>query len=163
MTWTKLSDDWCDRPAMLQLSYEARWLALEALVWCNRHGQDGHVSRAALRRITDVPDPEACATELVAAGLWTATGDGWDMDWSDQPTAVEVDRQQQLKRERQQRWLDSRRDASRDASKDGAPPRPAPPRKGGEGGAADDDSPDGSSSAVPLGPQPRPTYKRGPR
>jgi hypothetical protein len=127
MTWTKLSDTWTDE--RLELSRSTRLLALEALVWSNRNLTDGRIARAALSRLTDHEDPQLGAKELVEAGLWAETATGWVIDTSDQPTAAEVEHQQQLRRDRQQRWLDKRRNASRDAStdalKDDAPPRPA--------------------------------------
>jgi hypothetical protein len=156
MTWTKVGDDWCDRPDLLAVSRSTRLLALEALVWSNRHLVDGMVPRTALRRLTDHEDPIAAAAELVAAGVWAETDGGWQIDVSDQATAADVRHQQALRRERQARWLAGKRNASRDASsaasKDMPQPSPAPPSKGGDGaglaarsaGATRTAGPDGS-------------------
>lgn len=90
MTWTRLSDDFSDRPALLSLGRSARLLHVEALVYCNRMLTDGGLPRGALGRITDSPDVAADVAELVAAGLWVATDTGWELDWSDQENAATV-------------------------------------------------------------------------
>lgn len=90
MTWTKLSDDFTDRPDLLGCSRSARLLHVEAMVWSNRTLQDGRVPRAALRRMTDADDVEREVQELVDAGVWEETVDGWQLDWSDQDDAETV-------------------------------------------------------------------------
>lgn len=93
MTWTRLSDDFTDRPEMLRISRSARLLHIEAMVWCNRMGQDGRIPAAAIRRITDAEDPAADITELAKEGIWRAIEgepDLWQLDWSDQEPAAEV-------------------------------------------------------------------------
>jgi hypothetical protein len=80
MTWTRLPDDFGDDPAMLAVSRSARLLHVEGLAYGNRHLTDGAVPAAALRTLTDAVDPDADVAELVAAGLWTATADGWLLD-----------------------------------------------------------------------------------
>src|ERR1035437_4069807 len=42
MTWTKLSDDHFDHEEIFTLSRSAVLLNIEATVWCNRLGNDGH-------------------------------------------------------------------------------------------------------------------------
>ncbi len=90
MTWTRLSDDYADDAQLNSVSRSARHLNTEALCWCNKHLTDGALPAHMLRRITDADDPNADATELVNAGFWTKTADGWDVDWADQQTAAEV-------------------------------------------------------------------------
>jgi hypothetical protein len=91
MTWTKIGDDSTDSPKVLRVSRSARLLNIEGLVWCNRHLTNGALPPGALGRITDSPDPRADADELVDAGIWTKTESGWQLDWTDQETAKEVE------------------------------------------------------------------------
>ncbi|MDR7385680.1 hypothetical protein [Promicromonospora iranensis] len=104
MTWTRLDDDFNDRPALLAVGRSARLLHVEALVWCNRLLTDGAVPRGALPRLTDSPDLDADVAELVAAELWEETTDGWQLDWSDQEEAAAVRARQDVRNERQKRY-----------------------------------------------------------
>jgi hypothetical protein len=106
MTWTRLSDDYTDKPAMLGLSRSARLLDVEGLVWCNRHTTNGALPGAALPRLTDSEDPTADVAELVAAGLWAETETGWQLDWSDQEPADRVRARQERNAEKQKRYRD---------------------------------------------------------
>ncbi|WP_157623192.1 hypothetical protein [Terrabacter sp. Root181] len=105
MTWTRLSDDYSDRLDLLGLSRSARLLDVEGLVWCNRNTTDGYLPRAALRKVTDSEDPAADVAELVAAGRWDDAETGWQLDWSDQEKAEDV----QGRREEWRRRDDRRR------------------------------------------------------
>jgi hypothetical protein len=106
MTWTKLSDDFTDRPAMLRVSRDARLLHIEAMVWCNRMLTDGMLPAAAVRRLTDSPDPDAAVVELVDAELWDPVDDpvGWQLDWSDQEDGSDVRKRREATAERQRRF-----------------------------------------------------------
>jgi hypothetical protein len=103
VTWTRLSDDYADKPIMLRVSRSARLLDVEALVYCNKHTQDGALDAGALRRITDSPNPEGDAAELVAAGIWETTATGWQLDWSDQEPAEAVEARREEWRRRDER------------------------------------------------------------
>jgi hypothetical protein len=169
VTWTKLGDDFTENPAMRRLSRDARYLRVEALVWCNRFGTDGNVEADDLRWITDSPDPEKAAAELVEAGLWTETGTGWQVDWTDQFTAEEIAKERAGHAERNRRYLrrgrlhqagdhsectdscrarkkgDASHDASADGSHDSPPSLSVPSRpKGGKGKG------EGTGAATPL-------------
>jgi hypothetical protein len=87
---------------MRRLSRDARYLRVEALVWCNRFGTDGAIGSSDLRWITDSPDPEKAAAELVEAGYWTETGTGWQADWTDQFTAAQVQQERAAHAKHQQ-------------------------------------------------------------
>lgn len=105
MTWTRLSDDFYDRPEMLSVSRDARLLHSEAMVWCNRMTTNGKIPPAALRRISDAEDIPALVDELSAAGIWTATEDGqWQLDWSDQESAEEVHARAEYRAATQKRY-----------------------------------------------------------
>jgi hypothetical protein len=90
MTWTKLSDDHFDRAEIFALSRSATLLDIEAKVWCNRLGNDGHVPAAQLARLTTSPDPEADIAELVDGNVWEVDGNGWQVDWSEQETNAKI-------------------------------------------------------------------------
>jgi hypothetical protein len=162
MTWTRLSDDFTDRPDVLRLSRSARLLHVEALVYCNRHLTDGLLPDHALTRITDAPDLMGDVAELADAGLWSRTDGGWSVDWSQQETAEAVERRRDDNRVRQQRHNERKRRHARDdhtmcepkfcpairnasgnalgnASNDTYPTRPVPTLREGRGG-------DGSAS-----------------
>lgn len=105
MTWTKLSDDSTDDPALLALPRSIRLVHFEALVWCNRHGTDGAIPRHMLVRVTDEKNPTKAAKLLVAAGKWKQAEDGWEIVGflDDQPSAEDVRNQKELARQRQRR------------------------------------------------------------
>jgi hypothetical protein len=113
MTWTKLPGNFTDRPDLLQVPRSVRFLHVEALVWSNQHGTDGQIPRHALGRITDEPDADLAAKQLVESGAWIATDQGWEMVGflDDQPSAADVRRTQKLadvrnRRQRQHRQGD---------------------------------------------------------
>lgn len=107
MTWTRLSDDFFDRPHVLSLSRSARLLHVEALVWCNRALTDGRVPVAALHRLTDSPELDADLAELQAAELWKLDEDEvWLVDWTDQESAETVRKRQAVSAAKQQRYRD---------------------------------------------------------
>ncbi len=91
MTFTKVADDFNDRPDLLLCSRSARLLHIEALVYCNRHLTDGRLPAAVLGRISDADDPVADAQELEAAGVWELVDDrSWSIDWRDQEPSEDV-------------------------------------------------------------------------
>lgn len=169
MTWAKLDDSTTDDPGLLTLSRTVRLVHIEAIVWSCRHLTDGHIPRHALRRLTDEPDAEAAAAELVTAGIWAETATGWQIVnfLEDQMSRVEVDGTRALAQKRTKRWrLHSQgehrlclpgncRYASRDASGDGVsdtprpslPPVPPRDREGIGMDSGDGNGPDGP--AVP--------------
>jgi hypothetical protein len=90
MTWTRLSDDHFDREEIFTLSRSAVLLNIEATVWCNRLGNDGHVPASMLARLTTSTDPLSDVAELVAGHVGEVDGNGWQVDWSDQETAAKI-------------------------------------------------------------------------
>lgn len=143
MPWVKLDDSWCEDEQVLKAGPLAGWLHICALSYCNRRLTDGRVPAAVVRRLADVDDALQLAAQLVDAGLWRVTDDGFELvDYlATQPSRERVEQDREAKRRRQERWLANRkkpatsratsRDASRDASKDTAPPRPEGKRGGG--------------------------------
>ena len=98
-----------------------------------QHLTDGYIRKDIALSIGS----PALADTLVKAKLWHRTRGGWTIhDYLDyNPSREAVEKERQLKAERQKRWLEARkrrvRDASQDASKDAPPPRPLLTEKGG--------------------------------
>lgn len=105
MTWTKIGAELPDNPRLLALPRGVRWMHVEAIIWSNKQGTDGHIAAVALPRITDEPNPLDAAAQLQQAGLWEGSGDGWDIvDFlDDQPSRADVERQAELNRARVRR------------------------------------------------------------
>ena len=105
MTWARLDDGITDRPDLLALSRPVRLLHIEGIVWACRHETDGAIPRHVLRKVTDEPDPEQAAGELVGAGLWEATDEGWAIVGflDDQVSAEDLAKQRAVAAERQRR------------------------------------------------------------
>jgi hypothetical protein len=76
--WTKLHDSLINGRA-LSLSRDARLLGVEAEAWADLQETDGLVPRRALRVVTDLDYGEPFVAELVAAGRWAETDDGWEI------------------------------------------------------------------------------------
>jgi hypothetical protein len=93
MTWTRLSDDFTLRPAVLGLSDTAFRLHIEALVFCNQQLTDGVFPALLTSRWTDSNSLNDIVSELVIADLWTADGDNFLIrDWaSEQETRASVE------------------------------------------------------------------------
>ena len=147
MPWFKVDDGFWSHPKVLGLSAQAVALWVRAGSYCANHLTDGNVARGV---VAVLGHSESDATELVFAGLWKNTHDGWKYnDWADyQPAREEIERQRRMKADRQKRWREAHRnqqgqfkddrsgadsvdasvDASRDAPVDTAPTRPDPTR-----------------------------------
>lgn len=106
MTWTRISDDFPDRPAILRLSRSARMLHIEGQVYANKHGTDGRIPTVALPRITDSDSIERDTSELIAGDLWRLDGDEWVVDMSDQEPAAVVRGRKDEHARRQKRYRD---------------------------------------------------------
>lgn len=107
MTWTRISDDFPDRPEVLRVSRSARLLHIEAQVYSNKHGTDGRILHVALPRISDSPDLESDTDELAESGLWQRTSlDEWLIDMRDQESAADVRSRRESNAARQKRYRD---------------------------------------------------------
>lgn len=154
MPWVKLSDTFAEDPRLERAGTEAFVLHVAALCYCNRNQTDGRLSAATARRLWALDDTEAVVEALVREEVWArvSTGELVILNYlDDQPSAAKVREDRAKKKVRQDKWLskvrggDTSGDASLDASGDGAPPRPAPPRR--KAGAGTDDH---SASAAPV-------------
>lgn len=138
MPWFRVDDSFYDHPKVFDAPDCAVALWVRAGTWSARSLTNGFVPSAMLARFCS--DPGIAARELVRRGLWLRVRGGFQFhDWHEyQPTREAVDNQRKLKTERQRRWregrsrrhVDASTGASRDASVDGAPTRPAPKEAG---------------------------------
>ncbi|MFJ2542746.1 hypothetical protein [Microbacterium sp. NPDC087589] len=85
MTWTRLSDNYDG--TTVNLSDAAFRTDVQGLIWCNRNLTDGVLTQRAVRLVSVT---DAAVEELVDAGMWTPTADGYQLDWSEQETAEAV-------------------------------------------------------------------------
>lgn len=96
MTWLKLGDDWYQRPVILTLSADARWLHVAGMGHTMRHLTDRVVAAHVVSMLAPGYRPRF-VEELVSAGLWVPFPDpteGWwiaDPMMSEQPTRAEVE------------------------------------------------------------------------
>jgi hypothetical protein len=110
MTWTRLSDNYTDRPEFEDMSLSACYLDVEALVYCNRLLTDGFLPAKKLPRITRSDDPEADMKELIDSGLWWDVEGGYQREWDDQMLATDIEKSRADNAERQKRFNEGRRD-----------------------------------------------------
>ncbi|WP_188197270.1 hypothetical protein [Nonomuraea sp. SYSU D8015] len=139
MPWVRVDDQFPVNRKVRPLSDRAFRLYVSALCWCNANLTDGVIGTRELMYVSDVSSPRRYADELVNAGLWSKTNDGWQIhDYLEyQPSAIKVREGREAKKARQERWLasqkeareaqrDASQDASRDASGDAPPTHPTP-------------------------------------
>jgi hypothetical protein len=137
MVWFKIDDGFWSHPKVLELSDAAVALWTRAGSYCAGHLTNGTVKRSTLRVLAADRD---AAVELVLAGLWDETPEGWTFhDWEVyQPTREQVEAERAAaterkrvsrERSRQKSQGESRRDArGMDAVIPGSPTRPDPTR-----------------------------------
>lgn len=82
MTWTRLDDNFADDPDLIEVSRSARLLHVEALIYGNRHGNDGRFRRSLVPRMTDADDWKSLVDELLGVGIWEDDGDFITIDWT---------------------------------------------------------------------------------
>lgn len=155
MTWTRLSDNFSDRPDLLRVSRSARLLHVEALIYCNKHLTDGHLPVNAVPRITDAPDAADLVAELLTEQVWEASGSKYVLDWTDQEPAERVRTRRASGKKRQDAFRDREAlHASGDHSKCLPSKCPALRRNGVTGGVTDDVGNRTPSRPVPTRPVP---------
>ena len=160
MTWTKLDDDFPDRDAIFGLSDAAFRLHVSGLCHSNRLLTDGHLAAAKVPNLVPHFDP-ATVDELVAAGVWARTPDGYLIvdSLSDQPTRDQVEARRASDRQRQSRRRGGESQRTRHGVTNGvshggshATPDPTPSPAGREGHAG--------VREAPADPDPRPFGER---
>lgn len=110
--WVKIDDALPGHPKFQRLSSAARCLWLEGLCYCGRNLTDGRIPKEAGAGLAfsvamrDGLSWERLISELVDAGLWEDTSDGWTVhDFLDyNPSRVEVSDARAKTRERVAAW-----------------------------------------------------------
>jgi hypothetical protein len=90
--WVALACRYFRDPRFDDVSADAELLWCHALAYCGEQETDGHVGRGQLAGLSHRLNgpPAHAAAELVAAGLWTATGRGYAFPrWADWQSTAE--------------------------------------------------------------------------
>lgn len=113
MPWFKVDDKLATHPKAFAAGNAAMGLWVRAGSWSMGALTDGEIPRAIVRTL----GTERQAAQLVAAGLWEATAEGWRFhEWSErQPSREKLDAEMAAARERKQRSRDAAR-ARRDSA-----------------------------------------------
>lgn len=104
MTWVRIDDSMPEHPKMVALTDRAFRQHVSALCYCNRNLTDGAIPDKIAHRL--VTSGKRFAAELVDAGIWDKTVDGYQIhDYEDyQPTRAAVLRERSKTAERVARW-----------------------------------------------------------
>lgn len=142
MPWARLDDRFPTNRKVALLSDAAFRLYVTAICWSTENLTDGVIRTKELRVVANVRAAGRRAQELVDAGLWEQTPDGWVIhDFAEyQPTAEQVREDRAAAAARQKRWRDKKK---------GTPP--GPPRG------------DASGTGAPAAPDPGPAPAAGDR
>lgn len=127
MTWFKVDDAFWAHPKVLALSDAAIALWVRAGSYCAQHLTDGKVPAAVLPMLRS---DEFIASDLVSAGLWLNTPDGYEFhDWAKyQPTRESIEAERELWRERQRASRAKRGgNVTRDSQGESSSPVPSRP------------------------------------
>lgn len=148
MTWVRLDDTFADDPRVERAGPLALALYVAALCYSNRHLTDGVVSKARIRRLQALDDPDCVIAALVENELWLDRDT--DIEIVDfhawQPTSEDVIAKREQAKIRQQRWRERQRNgvtngvtnAPRNASSHAYPePEPVPTRRAGRSEGSD--------------------------
>ena len=97
--WFKVDDAFHSHPKVMELTTGAVGLWTLAGAWCADYLTDGEIRTGQLRRLGGTEDE---AAQLVEAGLWIPTEDGYRFkDWHDyQPTRESVEADKEVSRRR---------------------------------------------------------------
>jgi len=80
MPWVRFADDYLSNPKVLSLGPLPRLLDVSAIIYSARELRDGQLSRTDVQTVATlarIPKWSAAATELVHAGRWEATQEGY--------------------------------------------------------------------------------------
>lgn len=108
--WVRIESRTPGHPKLAGLSHAARWLWIAGLCYCGEYLTDGAIKRETAATLMD-GYRQAHAVELVAAGLWDLTPDGYRVhDYLDfQPSAAAELGRRQRDIERKARARDAKR------------------------------------------------------
>lgn len=104
MTWVRLDDSMPEHPKMVALTDRAFRQHVSALCYCNRNLTDGAIPDTIAHRL--VASGKRYAGELVTAGIWDKTTDGYQIhDYEDyQPSRASVLHERAKTAERVAKW-----------------------------------------------------------
>lgn len=124
MTWFKVDDHFWSHPKTYGLSATAVALWVRSGCYSGDHLTDGVIQRNVLPLVQGTPEQ---AAELVQAGLWIETVEGWQFhDWCQyQPSREKVETKRQKDKERVQAFRDKNKAL---LLKEEHPTRPVPTR-----------------------------------
>lgn len=105
MTWLKLSDDYSDDCARVELSDAAYRTHTEALNWVMRRETGGRLTHRDVRRFAESENAETAIKELLDAGFWEVTAYGYRVvhHMEHQPEPDLIERRRELTAERVRR------------------------------------------------------------
>jgi hypothetical protein len=131
VTWVKVSDDFPDDCARVELSDAAFRTHMEGLCWVMRRETGGHIDDLDVRRFAESERAADAIEELIDAGFWTRTDGGYvvvhHMKHQVEPDVIAKRRENDAERQRRKRRKDaglppepetSRRDNPRDVQRD---------------------------------------------
>ncbi|NLG55650.1 MAG: hypothetical protein GX542_08380 [Rhodococcus sp.] len=106
MPWVKLDDRFPSHRKVALLSDRAFRLHVSAICWCSENLTDGRIADRELPLVAHIRGIKATAKQLEDAGLWTRTGDGWEVhDFLDyNPSREQVLAERKKNAERQERF-----------------------------------------------------------
>lgn len=118
-TWIKLDVDCFMHPKVVRLDDDVRWLWVAGLCYAGMHLTDGDLPSDVLGLLAKSKNPDRAAGELVAAGLWALTDDGYRIVGytEHQESREKVEAKRQAARERQQRKRERESSDVTDASR----------------------------------------------
>ena len=105
MQWFKISSNfWCN-PKWLKVSSTAKVLWINTASWSAQNDTFGEIEASSLKVITQIARPMRAAKELVDAGLWEVTPQGYRFhDWNDyNPSREEWEKGKEANRLRKQK------------------------------------------------------------
>lgn len=110
MTWVKIDDTVTEHPKCVGMSPNAWTLWLHGLAYSSRNLTDGHIPAVMLSRLSGVPQPKKVAAELVVAGLWHDSADGYEIhDYCEhQRTKADIEAERAAARARRNNGRNSR-------------------------------------------------------
>jgi hypothetical protein len=112
VTDSRLPEHWLLSPKMLELSDGAWRVFTNALMWCNSQGTDGDLPARYLKYTYPVGDPSEYVLELLDAGLFEETENGFVIpNWVEmgQSSAEQVAAYRENARLRQQKSREKRK------------------------------------------------------
>ncbi len=129
--WLKLSDDFGDLCARLELSDAAFRTLVESLLWTMRRENGGSIDGIDIRRFAESSEVQTAVTELVNKECWSQTGSGFQvkmhMEHQIEPHVITARRQKVALRQKKYRAnkaevtiesSESQRDNRRDETRD---------------------------------------------